>query len=116
VQSLQLNKQSRDESERAVKQMKRLFERLETLEQKEDERKKYDEIKAEIEQAFRKEEEEHKAAEENTIVQEVKMNEDPNTTREVHFKLDSDSDQVSDSSSSDSSDSSDISKDKATKK
>jgi hypothetical protein len=49
VQSLQLNKQSRDESERAVKQMKRLFERLETLEQKEDERKKYDEIKAEIE-------------------------------------------------------------------
>jgi hypothetical protein len=44
------------------------------------------------------------------------MNEDPNTTREVHFKLDSDSDQVSDSSSSDSSDSSDISKDKSLKK
>jgi hypothetical protein len=32
VQSLQLNKQSRDESERAVKQMKRLYEKLETLE------------------------------------------------------------------------------------
>jgi hypothetical protein len=43
------------------------------------------------------------------------MNEDPNTTREVHFKLDTDSDEVSDSSS-ESSDSSDISKDKGIRK
>lgn len=43
------------------------------------------------------------------------MNEDPNTTREVHFKLDTDSDEVSDSSSQ-SSDSSDISKEKDSKK
>lgn len=57
-----MNKKSRDESERAVKQIKRLFERLETLEQKEDERKKYEEIKTEIEEAFKKEEEQHKAA------------------------------------------------------
>ena len=57
-----MNKKSRDESERAVKQIKRLFDRLETLEQKEDERKKYEEIKTEIEEAFKKEEEQHKAA------------------------------------------------------
>lgn len=44
------------------------------------------------------------------------MKEDPNTTREVHFKLDSDSDQVSDSSSSSSDSSSDISKDKGSNK
>ncbi len=35
--------------------MRRLFERLETLEQKEGERKKYELVKAEIEEAFRKE-------------------------------------------------------------
>ena len=40
--------------------MKRLFDRLATLEQKEDERKKYEEIKTEIEEAFKKEEEQHK--------------------------------------------------------
>ena len=53
---------------------------------------------------------------ESTVVEEIKMKEDPNTTREVHFKLDSDSDQVSDSSSQSSDSSSDISKDKGSKK
>ena len=53
VQSLQLNKQMREESERTVKQMQRLFARLETLEQKEGERREYEEIKKEIEEAMR---------------------------------------------------------------
>ena len=94
VQSLQLNKQMREESERTVKQMQRLFARLETLEQKEGERREYEEIKKEIEEAMRIEkiERERIHKEQMIIPQEVKMVEaDPNTTREVNFKLDTDS-------------------------
>jgi hypothetical protein len=55
VQALQLNKMQREEGEKVSRQMKKLFERLEMLERREEERCQFDEVRGQIEEVMRKE-------------------------------------------------------------
>ena len=54
MQALQLNKMQREESEKVSRQMKKLFERLEMLERREEERCQFDEVRGQIEEVMRK--------------------------------------------------------------
>ena len=49
LQALQLNKTSREENEKSGKMLKKLFERLDELEKKEEERRQFEEMMAQIE-------------------------------------------------------------------
>ena len=55
MQALQLNKMQREEGEKVSRQMKKLFERLEMLERREEERCQFDEVRGQIEEVMRKE-------------------------------------------------------------
>ena len=55
VQALQLNKMQREEGEKVSRQMKRLVDRLEMLERREEERYQFEEVRGQIEEVMRKE-------------------------------------------------------------
>ena len=55
MQALQLNKMQREEGEKVSRQMRRLVERLEMLERREEERYQFEEVKGQIEEVIRKE-------------------------------------------------------------
>ena len=55
MQALQLNKMQREEGEKVSRQMRKLFERLEMLERREEERCQFDEVRGQIEEVMRKE-------------------------------------------------------------
>lgn len=101
---MQLNKVQREEGQKVSKQMKKLFERLEMLEKREEERMQFEDFRGEIELAMRQEEKlmETQINIEEDIKQELREHNDEET-REVHFKLDTESSASSRSSSSDSS-------------
>ena len=55
MQALQLNKMQREEGEKVSRQMRRLVERLEMLERREEERYQFEEVRGQIEEVIRKE-------------------------------------------------------------
>ena len=55
VQALQLNKMQREEGEKVSRQIRRLVERLEMLERREEERYQFEEVRGQIEEVIRKE-------------------------------------------------------------
>jgi len=53
LQALQLNKVQREEGEKVSKQMRKLFDRLEMLEKREEERKQFEEVRLQMEDVMR---------------------------------------------------------------
>ncbi|TNV84834.1 hypothetical protein FGO68_gene7328 [Halteria grandinella] len=101
LQALQMNKAQREENDKSGKQMKKLFDRLDELEKKEEERRYQDDIQRELEDALTREQELQAAAQNDSITfieEEAKLmsmysEPDQSGAKEVRFKLDTDSEE-----------------------
>ena len=60
MQALSLNKTQREEGDKVNRQMRKLFERLETLERREEERNQVEEVRRQMEQVIQEGEDRYK--------------------------------------------------------